>query len=122
MYAGRKKPGVWQPAHTEPLLQTGSTDRVANLTPLAGCKAAQSTCTGLKLACLSYNDHLLEQMRSAQRFLDPTSRSRNRNDYPALLYEQDRPYVEKYCNFTWEQCMNTGWWEGYALHRTAERR
>jgi hypothetical protein len=27
-----------------------------------------------------------------------------------------------FCNYAWEHCMNTGFWEGRFLHRAAERR
>jgi hypothetical protein len=54
-----------------------------------------STCTGMKLACLSGKDC-----------------PRN-----GLICGWPR-----FCNSTWEHCMKTGFWEGGFLHRSAERR
>jgi hypothetical protein len=38
------------------------------------------------------------------------------------LYQRIDPYCDTICNFQWEQCMKTGFWEGYFQHRPAERR
>jgi hypothetical protein len=34
----------------------------------------------------------------------------------------DPKYCEYRCNFQWEQCMKSGFWEGVFQHRPAERR
>ena len=34
----------------------------------------------------------------------------------------DPTYCEYRCNFEWERCMKSGFWEGVYLHRPAERR
>jgi hypothetical protein len=55
---------------------------------------AAATCTGLKPLCFS----------------------------DCGITGSDPIYCEKRCNFQWEQCMKTGWWEGHLMHRSAERR
>jgi Protein of unknown function (DUF3551) len=57
--------------------------------------AAQSTCTGLKSACLSGKD---------------------------CGYGSAPCGGPNYCNRTWEHCMKMGFWEGAFIHRPAERR
>ncbi len=42
--------------------------------------------------------------------------------YFETFREGRRPYREKYCNFYWEQCMKSGFWDGFLIHRPAERR
>jgi hypothetical protein len=53
-----------------------------------------ATCTGLKPLCFS---------DCGLRGTDPT-------------------YCAYRCNFEWERCMKSGFWEGVFLHRPAERR
>jgi hypothetical protein len=67
--------------------------------PSQTVSAAYSTCTGLKSACLS---------RVSGRGCYVGS------EQPPI----SGPYCENLCNFTWDHCMQTGWWGG----RTAERR
>jgi hypothetical protein len=74
---------------------------------LQTASAAHSTCTGMKAVCLSPPDLEWRQLMSGS--------------WGGTL-EGARPYNEKVCNFYWEQCMKTGWWEGYLQHRAAERR
>jgi hypothetical protein len=73
--------------------------------PSQARSAVFSTCTGLKSYCLS--------LRSMG---DP----RVRSQIGEAFIEQKRPYYEKYCNFYWEQCMKTGWWE-VSGHRAEPR-
>ena len=56
--------------------------------------AAHSTCTGLKPQCFS----------------------------DCGLRGTDPKYCEYRCNFEWERCMKSGFWEGVFQHRPAERR
>jgi hypothetical protein len=65
-----------------------------------------ATCTGLKSACISGTR-------------DGCLHLGGRQDYDVL---PRGPYCEQQCNFIWEQCMKTGFWEGANLHRPAERR
>jgi Protein of unknown function (DUF3551) len=62
--------------------------------PSQAVNAARSTCTGLKPECFS----------------------------DCGIQGNESMYCEKRCNFQWEQCMKTGWWEGALIHRPAERR
>jgi hypothetical protein len=55
---------------------------------------SHATCTGLKPLCFS---------DCGLRGTDPT-------------------YCGYRCNFEWERCMKSGFWEGVLLHRPAERR
>jgi hypothetical protein len=75
--------------------------RSQSLRPSRAVSAAQSTCTGLKSACLSGEDCYISG---------------------GGTYSYSRPYCQKLCDFKWEQCLKTGWWEGGHLHRSAERR
>jgi hypothetical protein len=59
-----------------------------------GVSAAHSTCTGLKPQCFS----------------------------DCGLRGTDPKYCEYRCNFEWERCMKSGFWEGVFQHRPAERR
>lgn len=65
-----------------------------------------ATCTELKLACLSF-----------QYWPDPRFHPFRQSLEAAL--KQDRPEREKNCNFAWEQCTKSGWWEGGYLHAHA---
>jgi hypothetical protein len=56
--------------------------------------SAAATCTGLKPLCFS---------DCGIRGTDPT-------------------YCTYRCNFEWERCMKSGFWEGVFTHRPAERR
>jgi GDSL-like Lipase/Acylhydrolase family len=67
--------------------------------------SAAATCTGLKLACLS--------ITSRKGWCTSLGGSTERE------FGRD---CEKQCNFIWEQCMKSGFWEGAVLHRQAERR
>jgi hypothetical protein len=73
---------------------------------VGGFSQLPGTCTGLKSACI--NGRMV--------------RYRGREVYFETIRERWGPRAEKYCNFYWEQCMKTGWWEGYIIHRAAERR
>ncbi len=64
------------------------------------------TCTGLKLASLSGT-------RNRCLYLGGASEAR---PLPR------GPFCENQCNFIWEQCMKSGFWEGTLIHRQAERR
>jgi hypothetical protein len=60
--------------------------------------AGHSTCTGMKSARLSAGDTCLTS---------------------AVGYWAS---CESVCNFNWERCMKTGFWEGAFIHRPVERR
>ena len=79
------------------------------------------TCTGLKLVCISYPDGLYAA-RSAQNWVPNASYAREYFETYRFGLERARPYLDKYCNFLWERCMKSGFWEGYFIHRSAERR
>jgi hypothetical protein len=68
--------------------------RKRTVSPSQGVRAAQSTCTGLKPLCLS----------NCSETSTP------------------QPDCERTCNFQWQRCMKSGWWEGSRLSRAAERR
>jgi hypothetical protein len=59
--------------------------------------ASLKTCTGLKSFCLSAGDICLTSGDSLAS-------------------------CESVCNFRWERCMKSGFWEGLRIHRSAERR
>jgi hypothetical protein len=65
-----------------------------------------NTCTGLKLACIHGR---MVSYRGTQVYWD-------------MIRQRSRPHAELFCSFRWEQCMKTGFWEGYIIHRSAERR
>jgi hypothetical protein len=65
-----------------------------------------STCTGLKSVCVS----------------DCVATYRGPSIYFEIVRTRLLPYCEKVCNFQLEQCMKTGFWEGFLIHRSAERR
>jgi hypothetical protein len=73
---------------------------------VGGFSELPGTCTGLKSDCID---------RRMDRYY-------GRTVYFETFRESMRPYREKYCNFYWEQCMKTGFWEGKLIHRPAERR
>jgi hypothetical protein len=77
--------------------------------PSQAVSAAHSTCTGLKLACLGSVDRGRIAWLGSCLFLGGFT--------PAPA-----PYCENHCNFVWEQCMKTGFWDGSLIHRPAERR
>ena len=62
--------------------------------PSQAVSTARSTCTGLKPQCFS----------------------------DCGLRGTDPKYCEYRCNFEWERCMKSGFWEGVFQHRPAERR
>jgi Protein of unknown function (DUF3551) len=64
------------------------------VSPSQTVSAAQTTCTGLKPLCLS----------NCSETSTP------------------QPYCESVCNFQWERCVKSGWWEGSRISRPAERR
>jgi len=80
-----------------------------------------STCTGLKSVCMGYPDGLYAA-RSAQNWVPNASYAREYFETYRFGLQRARPYLEKYCNFLWERCMKSGFWEGYFIHRSAERR
>jgi hypothetical protein len=65
-----------------------------------------STCTGLKSVCVS----------------DCIATYGGPSTYFEIARTRWLPYCEKVCNFQLEQCMKTGFWEGFLIHRSAERR
>jgi hypothetical protein len=73
---------------------------------VGGFSQLPGTCTGLKSVCI--NGRMVNY--------------RGRKVYFEAIRERSGPRAEKYCSFRWEQCMKTGWWEGYNIHRSAERR
>jgi hypothetical protein len=75
--------------------------------------AAQSTCTGLKLACLS---------RFGSKPEPRYYRVGSRCFFLGGSIQAPAAYCENLCNSTWERCMKTGFWEGTRIHRAAERR
>jgi hypothetical protein len=67
--------------------------------PLPAYTATHSTCTQLKLRCLSSNEC-----------------------FPSSL-EGGGMCGGKFCDWGWEHCMETGWWKGgLPPHRSVERR
>jgi hypothetical protein len=74
--------------------------------PVGQFSQLPGTCTGLKSVCIN------GRMRSYY----------GRRVYFGTVYQRSGPRAAKYCNFYWEQCMKTGWWEDYLIHRQAERR
>ena len=74
--------------------------------PLWGVSQLPGTCTGLKSVCIS----------------DRMARYYGRRVYFESGRQMSRPYADVFCNFRWEQCMKTGFWEGYFQHRAAEPR
>jgi hypothetical protein len=81
--------------------------------PSQAASAAQSTCTGLKLACLSRFDSKPEP-----RYYHVGSRC----FYLGASTPAPAACCENLCNSTWDQCIKTGFWEGTRIHRPAERR
>jgi hypothetical protein len=78
-------------------------------TPRRAARQRALTCTRIKSSC--YTCNVWGDTRVAP--------------FPSLLekgLEQFRPRCEQYCNFTWERCMKTGWWEGAFFSGPAERR
>jgi hypothetical protein len=73
---------------------------------VGGFSQLPGTCTGLKSDCID---------RRMDRYY-------GRTVYFETFREGRRPYREKYCNFYWEQCMKSGFWDGFLIHRPAERR
>jgi hypothetical protein len=100
-----------------------ATAQAENTSVSRTARAAESasTCTGLKSVCMGY-PYGLYDARSAQNWVPDTSYTREYFELYRYGLKRAQPYLEKYCNFTWEQCMKTGFWEGYNLHRSAERR
>jgi hypothetical protein len=76
---------------------------------------AAATCTGMKSACLSV---------SGSGCFIGGARSVASEPLPGLAYRGmvSGQYCENLCNSAWERCMKTGFWEGAARHRPAERR
>jgi hypothetical protein len=70
--------------------------------------SATATCTQLKSECLSVD-------YGSGRFAYGCS-------FLGGGWAAPAPYCKNLCNFTWEQCMKSGFWEGRLLHRPAERR
>jgi hypothetical protein len=83
--------------------------------PSRAVTAGHSTCTGLKSICISV---------SGSGCFIGGARSVASEPLPGLAYRGmvSGPYCENLCNSAWERCMKTGFWEGAALHRPAERR
>jgi hypothetical protein len=84
--------------------------------PSRAVSAAQSTCTELKFACRGSDDR-------GRAFISP----RYYHVHSRCLYlggstPAPAEYCQNLCNFIWEQCMKTGFWEGALIHRPAERR
>jgi hypothetical protein len=73
---------------------------------VGGFSQLPDTCTGLKSSCINGR----------------MATYRGRRVYFGAIRERRGPRAEKFCTFRWEQCMKTGWWEGYLVHRQAERR
>jgi hypothetical protein len=74
--------------------------------PVGGFGQLPDTCTGLKSVCISG--------RMARYY--------GRRIYFERVDQMSRPYAEVFCNFRWEQCMKTGFWDDRLIHRSAERR
>jgi hypothetical protein len=81
--------------------------------------AARSTCSGLKSACLASS---LEPVDWAHLVVAGCDMAPGTPGYTQPLAGDARPSCEKLCNFKWEQCMKSGFWEGALIHRPAERR
>lgn len=65
-----------------------------------------NTCTGLKSACIYGR---MAGYRGTQAYWD-------------MIRQRSRQYAVKFCSDRWEQCMKTGFWDGYHIQRIAERR
>jgi hypothetical protein len=76
--------------------------------PVGGFSQLPGTCTGLKSVCIS------GRMVMARYY--------GRRVYFDSAHQMSRPYAEVFCNFRWEQCMKTGFWDDRLIHRSAERR
>jgi hypothetical protein len=106
MQDGRNR-GFGSQCIQNPAYKSGKPTVSQTARPSQQAVSAAATCTGLKLACLSVTSR-----KGWCTYLGGnTERGFGRG-----------PYCEKQCNFTWEQCMKSGFWEGAALHRPAERR
>ena len=85
--------------------QIAGTSQAVNLTSrtVAANTLGHSTCTGLRSVCLGgwANDFPLGTAT---------------NDAGPMAYQVN------WCNFTWERCVKSGFWEGGFIHRPAERR
>jgi hypothetical protein len=73
---------------------------------VGGVSQLPDTCTGLKTDCVD---------RRMDRYY-------GRRVYFESGRQMSRPYAEVFCNFRWEQCMKTGFWDDRLIHRSAERR
>jgi hypothetical protein len=97
--------------------------------PSQAVGAAHSTCTGLKPQCFSdcYFAGAVPSQVCEVLLRNPAAAAGNFWCTPhgvnlTQLHPRIDPYCETICNFQWEQCMRTGFWEGYFQHRPAERR
>jgi hypothetical protein len=109
------------PAKKRTVLQTVHRSQAVN--------AAHSTCTGMKPQCFSdcYFAGALPSQVCEVLLRNPAAAAGNLWCTPhgvnlTQLYQIIDPYCETICNFQWQQCMKTGFWEGYYQHRPAERR
>ena len=91
--------------------------------------AAHSTCTGMKPQCFldCYFAGAPPSQVCEVLLRSPSAAAGNFWCTPhgvnlTQLHQIIDPYCETVCNFQWEQCMKTGFWEGYFQHRPAERR
>jgi hypothetical protein len=84
--------------------------------PSRSVSAAQSTCTGLELACLSGSECIPSPIGRGLPQVYP--------DRSAVCFGRSTQIIspKTFCNSTWDQCMKTGFWEGDLIHRPAERR
>jgi hypothetical protein len=114
------------PSVSHPVKKRGVSQRAR---PSQTVNAAHSTCTGMKPQCLSdcyFAGALPSQM--CEVFLrNPAAAAGSFWCTPhgvslSQLHQRIDPYCETICSFQWEQCMKTGFWEGYFQHRPAERR
>jgi hypothetical protein len=95
--------------------------------PSQAGSAAHSTCTGMKPQCFldcNFAGRDSGQMRQACEVAlrSPSAAAGNFVCTPHGVNPVIDPYCETICNFQWEQCMKTGFWEGGFFHRPAERR
>jgi hypothetical protein len=104
----------------EAMVATAQAENNPSRTATAAHQSA-STCTGLKSVCISY-PYRLYAARFAQNWVPNPMFAREYFESYRFGLGRLRPGLEIYCNDRWEQCMKTGWWEGYTLHRAAERR
>jgi hypothetical protein len=102
---------IQNPAYKPGKATTSQTARPSQQTARTAHQSAV-TCTGIKSSC--YTCNVRGDLRINGGYAPPFDLK--------TANEAGRPGCERYCNFTWERCMKTGWWEGIFFSAPAERR